>query len=238
MLVLLCAACQKPTGTVRLHFAFSVDGDDLQQDTMMYQNAAGNQYEVTEAQYFVSNVVLTMSDGTQYAIKSDKCAHYVDADIPNTLVWRPGDELPAGAYTAISFVFGLAPELNVTHAYTDAPENNMSWPAMLGGGYHHMKINGRWQALDGTAHPFNLHSGRVLTAEGDTVEHSFRVTLPLEQKILSKDDVMDIVLDMNVNRWLTSPHDFDFNEYGGSIMQNTEAQEILEANGWDVFQAK
>jgi len=238
LLVLLCAACQKPTGTVRLHFAFSVDGDDLQQDTMMYQNAAGNQYEVTEAQYFVSNVVLTMSDGTQYAIKSDKCAHYVDADIHNTLVWRPGDELPAGAYTAISFVFGLAPELNVTHAYTDAPENNMSWPAMLGGGYHHMKINGRWQALDGTAHPFNLHSGRVLTAEGDTVEHSFRVTLPLEQKILSKDDVMDIVLDMNVNRWLTSPHDFDFNEYGGSIMQNTEAQEILEANGWDVFQAK
>ena len=238
MLVLLCASCQDPTGTVRLHFSFSVDGDEMQQDTMLYQNAAGNRYEVTEAQYFVSNVILTKSDGAQYAIKSDKRAHYVDADIPGTLDWLPNDELPAGTYTSVSFVFGLAPELNVTHAYTDAPENNMSWPAVLGGGYHYMKINGRWLAPDGTAHPFNLHSGRVLTAEGDMLEHSFMVTLPLTQKTLSKDGVMEIALDMNVNRWFTSPHNFDFNEYGGSIMQNAEAQEVLEANGWDVFAAK
>ncbi len=235
---MLCAACQDPTGTVRLHFTFSVDGDELQQDTMLYQNAAGNLYEVTEAQYFISNVILTKSDGTQCAIKSDKCAHYVDADIPGTLSWLPNDALPVGTYRSVSFVFGLAPELNVTHAYTDAPENNMSWPALLGGGYHNMKINGRWLAPDGTAHPFNLHSGRVLTAEGDTLEHSFMVTLPLTQKTLSKGDVMDIALDMNVNRWFTSPHNFDFNEYGGSIMQNAEAQEVLEANGWDVFAAK
>lgn len=238
LLVLLSTACQKPTGTARLHFIFSVDGDELQQDTMLYQNAAGNRYEVTEAQYFISNVILTKSDGTQHAIKSDQCAHYVDADIPGTLVWHPGDELPAGVYTSVSFVFGLAPELNITHAYTDAPENNMSWPAVLGGGYHYMKINGRWQAPDETAHPFNLHSGRVLTAEGDTLEHSFTVTLPLVQKTLSKDGIMDIVLDMNINRWFISPHIYDFNEYGGSIMQNAAAQEVLEANGWDVFQAK
>lgn len=238
LLVLLSTACQKPTGTARLHFIFSVNGDELQQDTMLYQNAAGNRYEVTEAQYFISNVILTKSDGTQHAIKSDQCAHYVDADIPGTLVWHPGDELPAGVYTSVSFVFGLAPELNITHAYTDAPENNMSWPAVLGGGYHYMKINGRWQAPDGTAHPFNLHSGRVLTAEGDTLEHSFTVTLPLVQKTLSQDGIMDIVLDMNINRWFISPHIYDFNEYGGSIMQNAAAQEVLEANGWDVFQAK
>ena len=126
--ILLCAACQKPTGTVRVHFAFSVDDKVLQQDTMLYQNAAGNRYEVTEAQYFISDVVLTMSDGTQRAIKSDQCAHYVDADIPGTLVWNPSDELPVGAYKAITFVFGLAPELNVTHAYTDAPERYPSFP--------------------------------------------------------------------------------------------------------------
>jgi len=235
LLVLLCAACQKPTGSARLHFTFSVDGDELQQDTMMYQNAAGNQYEVTEAQYFISKVVLTMSDGTQYAINSDKSVHYVDADIPSTLVWHPIDELPVGTFTAISFVFGLAPELNVTHAYTDAPENNMSWPAVLGGGYHYMKINGRWLAPDGTAHPFNLHSGRVVTETGDTVENSFVVTLPLQNAVITKGEVMDLHLDMNVNRWFCSPYLFDFNQFGGSVMQNQVAQETLRANGWDVF---
>lgn len=236
--ILLFSSCQKPVGKVSVHFTFSVDGQALTQDSLLYQNAAGNRYEVTEAQYFISDVVLTSADGSQYAIKCDKSAHYVDADIPYTMTWVPEDELPAGAYSSISFVFGLAPELNVSHSYTDAPENNMSWPEVLGGGYHNMKINGRWIGEDGATHPFNLHSGRVVTAAGDTVETSFAVTLPLTQFAITKNGIADITLDMNVNRWFCSPYLFDFNHFGGSIMQNTEAQEILKANGWDVFSIK
>ena len=233
--VLFCASCQDPAGRMRMHFTFSVDGHELEQDTLLYRNEAGNRYEVTEAQYFISDVVLTAPDGSQYAIKSDKSAHYVDADLPYTLTWAPEDEIPAGVYSAITLVFGLAPELNVSHSYTDAPENNMSWPAMLGGGYHHMKINGRWIGEDGTPHPFNLHSGRTITASGDTLENSFTVTLPLNGFAITKAGVTDITLDMNVNRWFCSPYLFDFNYFGGSIMQNAEAQEVLKANGWDVF---
>lgn len=233
--VFLFSSCQDPVGKVRMHFTFSVDGKSLEQDTLMYQNEAGNRYEVTEAQYFISNVILTNSNGDQYEIKSDKSAHYIDADLPYTLTWAPEDEFPAGTYSTISLVFGLAPELNVSHRYTDAPENNMSWPAALGGGYHHMKINGRWMDEEGVAHPFNLHMGRTITAARDTLENSFTVTLPLNRFTISKAEVADITLDMNINRWFCSPYIFDFNQFGGSIMQNQAAQEVLKANGWDVF---
>ena len=42
---------------------------------------------------------------------------------------------------------------------------------------------------------------------------------------------------MNVNAWFTNPYLFDFNEFGGSIMQNREAQMVLRANGHNVFSA-
>ncbi len=229
------SSCQEPSGKVRVRFTFSVDGAGLRQDTMLYQNEAGNRYEVTEAQYFISDMVFTAADGARYAILSDRCAHYVDADLPGTLVWCPDDELPAGGYSAVTFVFGLAPRLNVPHRYTNAPENNMSWPASMGGGYHNMKINGRWLDPGGEARPFNLHSGRLVTADGDTLETSFSVTLPLSGFIVRKDEVAGLVIDMDINRWFCSPCLFDLNVYGGGVMQNAEAQRALAANGWDVF---
>ena len=142
MVLSLFASCHKPVGGVRVDFSFVVDGEPLLQDTVQYTNAAGNRYGVTEAQYFISRVVLTRSDGTQVGLKADREAHYVDADILSTLTWLPADEMPAGHYTEVTFVFGLAPDLNVSYAYPNAPENAMSWPDILGGGYHYMKING------------------------------------------------------------------------------------------------
>lgn len=232
---LLLAACQKPTGKVCFTFSFSVDTDELMQDTMLYVNAAGNRYEVTEVQYFISNVVLTAGDGTSYSVKSDRSAHYVDADLPYTLIWKPEEDFPVGSYSSITFVFGLAPEWNISYCYPDAPENNMSWPSSLGGGYHNMKINGRWIGEDGAEHPFNLHSGRVLTTQGDTLENSFSVTLPLDHFEIVKGDAANLNLKMNINRWFCNPNVFDLNEYGGSIMQNAAAQAIIRENGHDVF---
>jgi hypothetical protein len=43
---------------------------------------------------------------------------------------------------------------------------------------------------------------------------------------------------MNINSWFTTPHDYDLDYFGGAIMQNQEAQEVIKANGWDVFTIK
>lgn len=238
----LLVGCQKPANNVSFSFSFSVDGDPLQQDTMRYTNAAGNLYEVTEAQYFISNVVLTKEDGTQVRICSDSGAHYVDADIPTTLRWLPTDKIPAGVYTSLTFVFGLSPELNTTNFYVNPPENNMSWPILLGGGYHHLKINGRWLTPQGVHSPFNLHmgNGQVYDAAGNlssVIDNSFTVFLPCHFEV-ARNETSELTLEMDVNRWFDNPYLFDWNEIGGSIMQNQTAQEMLKANGCDVFRIR
>lgn len=234
---LLMASCQKPSGNVCVNFSTSVDGKTLQLDTFLYENASGNHYLVSEVQYFISDVKLIREDGTEVQILSDSGAHYVDLDIPATLRWEPSDEIPAGHYTAVSFVFGLSPRLNHNYFYTNAPENNMAWPGMLGGGYHYMKINGKWKNTDGVEMPFNLHTGRSATQVGgsDFEDNSFLVMLPLSGFNIGRNETRTIDLNMNVNNWFVNPNLFDFNVFGGSIMQNATAQHILRENGADVF---
>lgn len=239
-LMLLAAACHKPTGNLALTFSASVDGQPLQQDTCIYHNAAGNQYAVTEVQYFISNVRLHKSDGSEYAITANNGAHYVDADIPGTLQWLPNDELPSGDYTSITFHLGLVPALNQTYFYPNPPENNMSWPAQLGGGYHYMKINGRWLNPAGGFTNFNLHTGIGQQRDANDniigfIDNSFEVSIPLNDFRIEKGESTVLPIEMNINEWFKNPNVFDFNIFGGSIMQNQAAQEILKANGSSVF---
>ena len=61
------------------------------------------------------------------------------------------------------------------------------------------------------------------------------MTLPLEQFAVIHKETAELTLQMNVNAWFSNPYLFDFNVFGGSIMQNREAQEVLRANGGGGF---
>ena len=232
---LLCSACcHTPAGHITLNFSFVVDNNPLRLDTCMYQNAAGNFYEVNDVQFFISHVKLETTSGEIIEIADNQGIHYTDIRIPGTLSWEVADVFPADEYKSITFVFGLEGEQNTTGYFPNPPENNMSWPDMIGGGYHYMKINGRWIDPDGVRQPFNLHSGKIATDSG-FADNTFTVTLPLSQFAVIHKETTELTLQMNVNAWFTNPYLFDFNVFGGSIMQNREAQEVLRANGRNVF---
>lgn len=232
--LLCCFSCHKPTGSIHLNFSFVNDNDSLRLDTCVYQNAAGNLYEVNDVQYFISKVMLVDDAGKTLDITDNQGIHYVDIRIPGTLCWNISDEIPVNHYTEITFLFGLKGEQNTTGFFPNPPENNMSWPDVLGGGYHYMKINGRWIDKAGVRQPFNLHTGKIATDSG-FADNTFTVTLPLKQFTVNKNSSSELNLQMNVNAWFTNPYLFDFNEFGGSIMQNREAQNVLRENGHNVF---
>ena len=235
LFALLCCACtHEPSGHIKLNFSFVVDNDSLRLDTCMYQNAAGNLYEVNDVQFFISHVRLETTSGEMVEIADNQGIHYTDIRIPGTLSWEIADVLPADEYKSITFVFGLEGEQNTTGYFPNPPENNMSWPDMLGGGYHYMKINGRWINPAGVRQPFNLHSGKI-AADNGFADNTFTVSLPLSQFAVIRKQTAELTLQMNVNAWFSNPYLFDFNVFGGSIMQNREAQEVLRANGGDVF---
>lgn len=239
VLSIFFSSCQKPTGNIGFHFSFSVDKTALVQDTICYVNSAGNRYGITEAQYFISKITLTKEDGTTCQILSDDGIHYVDADIPETLIWRPADEIPAGIYTSVSFVFGIADDQNISYRFPNHPENNMSWPGNIGGGYHYMKINGRWINDRDSLALFNLHMGRGQQRDADGnitgfIDNSFTITLPIHLLVL-KNEASVLKLNMDINNWFQSPNVYDLNTFGSGIMQNQQAQETLIENGRDVF---
>ena len=239
--LLLCVSCHpaEKTGSLTLDFVTQVGNQSVVYHTLQYENAAGNTYQIDEVRYFISHVKLYAATGKVVAIEDHAGLHYYDSNIPSTFSWTISDELSEGQYDSISFVVGLLPEQNVTGYFVNPPENNMAWPEVLGGGYHYMQINGKWLNINDSIQPFNLHTGIGQTYENGQVvqfvDNSFEVKLALKDLQIESGAMAQRTLVMNVNNWFTSPHVYDFNVWGGAIMQNQSAQQTLRENGHDVF---
>ena len=109
-------------GFIILEFTHQVEGDTLSVDTLQYINAAGNHYLVSEVQYFISEVTLHQSGGSKTRLTQDEGIHYVDTDIPESLIWNPLDHIPAVPYDSITFNFGIIADKNA--ARDDCPKHS------------------------------------------------------------------------------------------------------------------
>lgn len=252
LLLLICIgllSCKKEqklerTGKIRLNFTHGVDTAILQTNVMCYQNAAGNDYEVDELKYFISDLILYNNNGKSKLIDDYKAIHYIDIAYPYTLSWDVYDPIPEGSYDSLSFIFGLSEVRNQSFIFVNPPEVNMFWPSILGGGYHYMMINGRWRKPDNSINAFDFHLGIGQIYSGTTtntdsitgfVQNYFRVSLPNSSFKVIKDSTTEIDIHMNINSWFTTPHIYDHNIWGGAIMQNQQAMNMAKKNGYDVF---
>ncbi|RLD59415.1 MAG: hypothetical protein DRJ05_06435 [Bacteroidetes bacterium] len=218
----------------------------LMYDTLVYENAAGNPYLVNEIQYFISYVTLYKSDGSVIVADQWDPIHYVDTDIPDTWQWLIGDGFPAGGYDSLNFTFGIPEDQNISFMYVNPPERDMFWPEYLGGGYHSMKLNGKWLEAGQTTQttPFDFHIGRgqIYQSYPDSiigfVPNDFEVTLLQSGFTLIDGVTTGAYLSMDVGKWFNEPHVFDFDEWGGYIMQNQDAMQIAKENGGNVFSVR
>lgn len=201
-----------------------VDGEPLEFDNPRYNNAFGNTYSVVRLQYFVSDFKLTRADGGVVQVKN---AFYVDGREPETHTHNPQIRLPQGNYQSVSFVFGLHAETNVPGTFPNPPENNMEWPAPLGGGYHYMKLEGRIVEGESTKN-YQAHTGPT-----DGNHNFFEVNLP-QSAFTAEDAAVEIVISMDVNRWWENPNTLDLNEMT-MMMGDQDKQVLLKENGTDVF---
>lgn len=250
---------EQTAAMLEIRFGHFIDGQALDLNNMMYQNAAGNSYEVTEIQWFISELKLHGKDGTIHEIIPTGEAHYIDTNLPNTLSFISPSSFKPGEYAAISFILGLKGETNKPMRFTDPPESNMMWPYQLGGpegGYHYMKLNGFWRDQQELRRPFNFHLGvgqiysEENVSEGRIDEHiatcgktSYRISNVIERYVQNwfevkneasfslKSETNVIKINMNVENWFQSPHIYDHNVFGGDIMTNQTAMGIAAENG-------
>lgn len=233
MMTLLTTACtdRDKHGSLTLCVSHEVDGMPLVIDDLRYTNEAGNPYLINEVQWFISNLELEDCDGNCVMLAE---TWYIDTNIPETQTLRVS-EVPTASYRTMRFTFGLNDAINLSGTFSNPPESNMFWPDELGGGYHYMKLNGKYQNADNLLAPLAIHLGRGQNAElTEFYDNSFTVELPIELDIYNgQDDSIGLV--MNINQWFRDPHTYDFNVFGSAIMQNQEAQQTLKENGNNVF---
>ena len=234
------AGPEPDTGKIIIRFNHLYGQEILVFDTLKYVNAAGNQLLFSEIQYFISDVTLHFHDGSKYIINAWKDIHYVDSDIPSTRTWEVFDSIPAGQCDLLSFTFGIDEEKNQSFIFVNPPESLMFWPDILGGGYHYMKLNGKWLAVAQQLNPFNFHLGIGQIYDGDGnitgfVQNYFTVALDVHSFNVVKNQTTVIQIIMHVDSWFDTPNIWDFDHWGGDIMQNQAAMAVGCENGRDVF---
>ena len=245
-LAFILASCTKPKGygDLNINIDYSINSNSLITDTLCYNNEAGNRFLITEIQWFLSKITLFNEQGDEYVLGHRETTSlipllqekifYIDTNLPETQILSMAS-IPCQKYVAIQFTFGLDEDGNQTGLFSDPPESNMFWPDPLGGGYHYMKLNGKYLDENEELAPLNIHLG-IGQNEDKTVfyQNYFTVELPLDFT-LTENAENQLYLTMNIDNWFRSPNLYDFNEYGSAIMQNQAAQEVLKENGQDVF---
>ncbi|MCX6267438.1 MAG: hypothetical protein NTW16_08795 [Bacteroidetes bacterium] len=251
-LLTIAASCTKnddlpaevPSGTVSFSIEHRVNGQPLKKNELIYTNAAGNEYLITDLMYFISDITFYRDGGAAMTIREWKDIFYIDEAMPETKVIRFFDKIPAGTYDSITFIFGITEAKNKSFMYVNPPEAIMGWPEILGGGYHYMMMNGKWKDTMGVVMPFNFHLGIGQLYKGNSynvdsiyafVQNCFTVHLPGSSFQLADKQNITFPLTMNIEKWFENPHVYDHNHWGGAIMQNQPAMQMAKENGWDVF---
>lgn len=222
VIAVLFTSCKKEENkysTFKLHIDYKVSGVPLNYNQFTYLNAAGNTYEVTTLKYYLSGFIFHKNDGTDFTSTE---VFYLDADSNTTLSF---EDMPTGAYSGVTFVLGLLPEVNITGGLPSTTENNnMEWPDMMGGGYHFMKFEGNYLDSASIQHGFAIHLGTNAALVNVDISHD----LTLEED----EESMNLVMDLN--EWFDNPSVFDLVSISHT-MSNPAAQAIIVSNGADVF---
>jgi len=244
VLALMMAACTKPNekAEINLILDYEVNGKSLVTDSLCYENEAGNQFLITEIQWFLSNIELKNEAGDWIMLHQTGLSdtfdvsrvYYIDTDIPESQTLH-SSPVKVGHYTAIRFTFGLDESDNQTGLFTDPPESEMFWPDMLGGGYHYMKLNGKYLNAEGRLAPMAIHLGIGQNEDcTELYQNYFIVELPIDFTVkVNTENQLDLT--MVIDNWFRNPNTIDFDELGSHIMQNQTAQRLLSGNGKDVF---
>jgi MbnP len=218
-------SCVYPeTFSTEFNFIHELNGGSFVYDTILYTHPAGQQYSVQTLKYFVSNVVLYKASGDSVYLDVE---HYVDAQDLSTTTLRYSQSIENTSYTGMAFIFGLDPAKNITGTYTNPPESLMEWPVPMGGGYHYMKMEGKYDSL-GMMKNYNIHTGALMG-----MPYHFKVDLPQAFTVVNNE--VHIEVKMELNNWFQNPAIFDFDIYGDAIMGNQTAQQVIQGNGINVF---
>mgnify|MGYP001280624840 CR=1 FL=1 len=203
---------------IDISFRQFVGQNQLELNNMTYENEAGNLYSVERFLYVISDLTLYFENGESMSLDD---YYFIDLDNQNSLKIKNID-IPS-LCVSVSFTYGFSQNNNVTDVYLNDANNFhnlMLWPTTLGGGYHYMKLEGKYLDNYGEQKFYNTHTGGLYGND-----YSMNYFFDFD----ASENQTEIYIDMNINNIYNDPI-YDFNYYGSAIMSSEEAQSVIQIN--------
>ena len=217
-----------------LSFTHNWDGvpiENADYENTPYINERGESLTISKLVYLISDITFTDAQGNSFSAGD---YNLVDAREGLNLSFTPDVVIQEGTYN-VSFTFGFDDEDNAG----DYPDLNSAdggvWnvPMMMGGGYHYMKLEGKYLntlTLPAAEVGFAYH---VIRANNNSTSP---ITLQDTSFIVDLGDVVieegtNIQVQMNVAEWFKNPHTWNLYELYSMLMPNFDAQILMSENG-------
>ncbi len=225
---------QQPAPDVSVEFTFTHnwDGDPIENsdfENPQYTNAHGELMSLSKLVYLISDVTfVNLTTGETFDAGD---YNLVNVREQTNLTFTPDIEIPEGEYN-VSLTFGFDDEDNLDGVYQDLNSADGGWnvPVMLGGGYHFMRLEGKF--IDGTGALANYAYHTIRAADNSTMpitlqDTSFNVSFGQ----ITIGSSTNIEVKMNVAEWFKNPNTWDLNVLNTVLMPNFDAQIMMFENG-------
>lgn len=199
-------------------------------NALKYTNDKGTIHSISKLQYLVSNFVLYKTNGDSIVVNG---YNLVDFDNTNSFAYAFPEALhiPNEDYSGIGFTWGFNTADNTSGAYADLNAASWSWPAMIGGGYHFMKLEGKFIDSNADTTAYAFHNG---TASNSGTHEANHFHVKLNHAFTLTNDA-SITVDMNIEEWFKNPNQWDLDAMHSMLMPNYNAQIMMNQNGRTVF---
>ncbi|MDD7884632.1 MbnP family protein [Flavivirga sp. 57AJ16] len=200
-------------------------------NTVQYTNANGEELSITKLRYLISSITFQKSDGEIIVLDG---YNLVDVTNNANLSFTPTTTIPTGTFSKVLFTFGFNNDANYNGNYPDLNAASWNVPAMLGGGYHFMQLEGKFIDNATTETGYAYHAIRAVDTTGATL--SFEDTffeVDLGEVTITNNATFEI--NMNIAEWFKNPNTWDLNVLNNMLMPNFNAQVMMFENGQNVF---
>ncbi len=216
------------------NFTHNWDGEPIQNsdyENTTYVNENGESLTLSKLVYLISDITFRDAEGNTFSAGD---YNLVDARQEMNLTFTPDVSIQEGTYN-ISFTFGFNDEDNAGDYQDLNTADGGVWvvPMMLGGGYHYMKLEGKYtnvETIPESEVGFAYHTIRANDNSTDPItlqDTSFIVDLG--EVIVS--DGTEIEIQMNVAEWFKNPNTWNLYELYMMLMPNFQAQILMSQNG-------
>lgn len=225
-------------GYLTIRFDNIIGRQDLVLNSADYVNVAGESFNISQLQYFVSNIRLGRVDGTEFIIAQDSSYFLVQENKLSTQSINLN--IPAGDYNRVSFVLGVDSIKNTMNISkrtgvldpASSMDNGMYWG--WNSGYIFLKLEGTSPSApaDPTGrHKFRYHIGGFGGYSAPTINNIKTISLDLTAggiAILRKDKKTSIyvkadllkVFSGSTSVSITAHPSVMFSEYSVNIANN------------------